>query len=37
MGTTKSITVYLGLEMFFKLVAQIQQVSSDLVAVHWSC
>lgn len=32
----KSNTVHWGLEMGFKLVAQIQQVSSDWVAVHWS-
>lgn len=36
MGIMKSNTVHLGLEMGFKLVAQIQQVSSDWVAVHWS-
>lgn len=32
----KCDTVRLGLEMGFKLVAQIQQVSSDWEAVHWS-
>lgn len=31
----KCNTVHLGLETVFKLVAQIQQVSSDCVAVHW--
>lgn len=36
MGGMKSITAHLGLETGFKLVAQIQQVSSDWVAVHWS-
>lgn len=34
MGVMKSNTVHLGLKMGFKLVAQIQQVSSDWVAVH---
>lgn len=32
----KRDTVHLGLEIGFKLVAQIQQVSSDWEAVHWS-
>lgn len=32
----KCNTVRLGLEMGFKLVAQIQQVSSDWEAVHWN-
>lgn len=36
MGVMESNTVHLGLIMSFKLVAQIQQVSSDWVAVHWS-